>query len=215
MRVSVGSLNRTRQSINLVVLKARVTDPVFLKGYCTYELHPYLEEPWSTFEKPSPAHLWPLLLLLLHVVTNLVPWLEFYRKWEGESETEWDVLTMRQNINTCTKNKASITNCISALLCIRALPLPPISAWEARLQVTLYGTGGQCLSFHLAMKLLDKRQFHSITVMGRWTKSRKQLAEGTTELNSWEYSFSYARLVQLRGREYRGSNWFLSGECRL
>ena len=38
-------LNRTRQNINLVVLKARVTDPVFLKGYCTYELHPYLEEP--------------------------------------------------------------------------------------------------------------------------------------------------------------------------
>ena len=107
-------------------VKARITDPVFLEG-----CHMNPTSTWRNYDphlKTVHQHncdFTSILSLLLHVVSNWVPWLR-----GRESETEWGVLTMRQNINTwssSTKSKASVTDCINTLLCIRALPLPPIS----------------------------------------------------------------------------------------
>ena len=53
-------LNRTRQNINLVVLKATVTGPVFLKATA----HMNRTNTWRIHDP--------------HAVSNLVPWLEFY-----------------------------------------------------------------------------------------------------------------------------------------
>ena len=156
VKMSVGVW--TEQNLNLVVLKAQeYLIPFFSKTFAcinttnTWRSHdPHLK----TVHQQVCDFSYAIPSLLLHVVSNLVSWLELYRKWGSETEQ-------------CDKTsgpavpKAKLVSLISSILYCASLS-PTLTYNLCRLQVTQYCVVNGCLP---TMKLLAERLFHSMTVM--------------------------------------------------